>query len=209
MTDERIAELMGWHWPTSLHPDDMLAKVRAVVHKAVSEVSEARLNDRACTGRAECETAERQATVLVACPLCGADAGYTLGDGSTYRWWTVACAACGGELGECSANRDLPVDAPKPIRWELADEHWMRCGAHAQRLRDANLRAKSTNDTEILTWHPADTPPEPEICVLIGFQRGGWEPGYWDGLHWRSYRGDVFSTIHHPVSCWAHPKGPP
>ena len=34
MTDERIAEMMGWHWPTSLHPDDMLAKVRAVVNEA-------------------------------------------------------------------------------------------------------------------------------------------------------------------------------
>lgn len=42
MTDERIAELMGWHWPTSVHPDDMLAKVRAVVHKAVSEAAEAK-----------------------------------------------------------------------------------------------------------------------------------------------------------------------
>lgn len=37
MTDERIAELMGWHWPTSVHPDDMLAKVRAVVHEAKPE----------------------------------------------------------------------------------------------------------------------------------------------------------------------------
>ncbi len=35
MTDERIAELMGWRWPTSLHPDDMLAKVRVVVREAV------------------------------------------------------------------------------------------------------------------------------------------------------------------------------
>ena len=37
MTDERIAELMGWRWPTSVHPDDMLAKVRAVVHEAKTE----------------------------------------------------------------------------------------------------------------------------------------------------------------------------
>jgi hypothetical protein len=35
MTDERIAELMGWRWPTSAHPDDMLAKVQAVVREAV------------------------------------------------------------------------------------------------------------------------------------------------------------------------------
>ena len=40
MTDERIAELMGWRWPTSVHPDDMLAKVRAVVHTAVSEAKQ-------------------------------------------------------------------------------------------------------------------------------------------------------------------------
>ena len=37
MTDERIAELMGWHWPTSVHQDDMLAKVRAIGHKAAQE----------------------------------------------------------------------------------------------------------------------------------------------------------------------------
>ena len=42
MTDERIAALMGWHWPTSVHPDDMLANVRAVVHKAVSEARDDR-----------------------------------------------------------------------------------------------------------------------------------------------------------------------
>ena len=38
MTDERIAELMGWRWPTSLHPDDMLAKVRVVVNEAKREL---------------------------------------------------------------------------------------------------------------------------------------------------------------------------
>jgi hypothetical protein len=38
VTDERIAEMMGWHWPTSLHPDDMLAKVRAVVREAKREL---------------------------------------------------------------------------------------------------------------------------------------------------------------------------
>jgi hypothetical protein len=34
VNDKRIAEMMGWHWPTSFHPDDMLAKVRAVVNEA-------------------------------------------------------------------------------------------------------------------------------------------------------------------------------
>ena len=36
---------------------------------------------------------------LVPCPLCGADKGYTLTDGSTYRWWVVSCAGCGHDLG--------------------------------------------------------------------------------------------------------------
>ena len=40
MNDERIAEMMGWHWPTSFHPDDMLAKVRAVVNEAKRELHE-------------------------------------------------------------------------------------------------------------------------------------------------------------------------
>lgn len=29
---------------------------------------------------------------LVACPMCGAAEGYTLSDGSTYRWWHDYCA---------------------------------------------------------------------------------------------------------------------
>ena len=74
---------------------------------------------------------------LVACPLCGADKGYTLRDGSTYRWWIVSCAGCGNDLGECHADRTLKIGAAKPERWEWADEHWNQVGAYAQGLRDA------------------------------------------------------------------------
>ena len=74
---------------------------------------------------------------LVACPLCGAERGYTLSDGSTYRWWFVSCAGCGNELGECHSDRTLKHGADKPGRWEWADEHWNQVGAYAQRLRDA------------------------------------------------------------------------
>ena len=75
--------------------------------------------------------------LLVHCPLCGAGNGYTLTDGSTYRWWIVSCAGCGHDLGECHADRTLKHGTDKPGRWKWADEHWNEVGAHAQGLRDA------------------------------------------------------------------------
>ena len=74
-------------------------------------------------------------TPLVACPLCGADSGYTLRDGSTYCWWILSCAQCGEEVGECRADRTHRAGAALPQRWHLADDHWTMVGAHAQQLR--------------------------------------------------------------------------
>jgi hypothetical protein len=80
---------------------------------------------------------------LVACPLCGGDRGYTLRNGSTYRWWIVSCAACGECVGgECAADRRKAYDAPLPERWKYADEHWNDVGAYAERLRAALVRVK-------------------------------------------------------------------
>lgn len=76
---------------------------------------------------------------LVRCPLCGADQGYHLADGETYRWWRVQCASCGGEVSECRSNRETRLDAAKPERWAPADEAWNDAGAHAQKLREALL----------------------------------------------------------------------
>ena len=74
---------------------------------------------------------------LVPCPLCGANKGYTLGEGSTYRWWRVSCADCGGDLGECRSDGRTHFGDTFPERWEGADEAWNEAGAYANRLRQA------------------------------------------------------------------------
>lgn len=72
---------------------------------------------------------------LLPCPLCGAKSGYTLADGSTYRWWSVQCAECGQELSECRSNGSTRLDDLKPARRQQADEAWNEAGAHAESLR--------------------------------------------------------------------------
>lgn len=71
---------------------------------------------------------------LVHCPLCGADKGYTLADGSSYRWLSVRCDACGQEVSECP-NVGTPWNAPKPARNTAADAAWNEAGAYADRMR--------------------------------------------------------------------------
>jgi len=76
---------------------------------------------------------------LVPCALCGEDKGYTLDEGSTYRWWSVKCAACGQEVAEARSN--YPAETtPRTTR---ADDAWNDAGAHAAGLRDeiAHMRA--------------------------------------------------------------------
>lgn len=72
---------------------------------------------------------------LVPCPMCGADKGYTLTDGSTYRWWSVRCSDCGQEVGECRSSGYAKMKEPKPARDKDADEVWNDAGAYAERLR--------------------------------------------------------------------------
>lgn len=72
---------------------------------------------------------------LVPCPLCGADKGYTLSGGSTYRWWRVTCADCGREVDECRSDDRTRLGEILPDRCESADEVWNEAGAYADRLR--------------------------------------------------------------------------
>jgi phage terminase large subunit GpA-like protein len=103
---------------------------------------------------------------LVACPLCGAESGYKLSDGSTYRWWYVSCAACGDELGECSADRTHKHGANLPTRWQFADEHWNRVGAHAQRLRDFLVTIRDTGmSADDAAQHAADALRGPNVAL--------------------------------------------
>ena len=73
---------------------------------------------------------------LVRCGLCGADKGYTLDQGSTFRWWSVRCADCGQEVSEARAASG-PAPLIPPSRTTPADDEWNRAGAYADRLRAA------------------------------------------------------------------------
>lgn len=94
---------------------------------------------------------ERTVGPLLPCPFCGAREGYKLRNGSTYRWWIVACAACGDEIGECRSrgNRQAPADIGRD---EVADERWNRLAARAESLRaeNAELRAALAGTVNVL-----------------------------------------------------------
>ncbi len=91
---------------------------------------------------------------LVACPMCGADKGYTLSEGSTYRWWRMNCADCGRDVDECRSDNRARLGGILPDRCESADHAWNEAGAYAQKLRDALLplaNAHSPIERECLT----------------------------------------------------------
>ena len=82
-------------------------------------------------------------TILVPCPLCGTNKGYSLKSGSTHRWWIPVCLGCAEPVSECRSDPDLPHNALVPDRWGLADDAWNSAGKHAQGLRDENARLRS------------------------------------------------------------------
>ena len=70
-------------------------------------------------------------TDLNHCPLCGGAEGYFLGDGETYRWWGVACKACGESVTECRANPHMTINRePPPARHPNADAAWQEATKH-------------------------------------------------------------------------------
>lgn len=71
-------------------------------------------------------------TTLNRCPLCGADSGYTLHEGPTFRWWSIHCKACGERASECRRGHEDPPDG----RTRHADEAWNEAGKYAQGLMD-------------------------------------------------------------------------
>jgi hypothetical protein len=77
---------------------------------------------------------------LVRCPLCGAEKGYVLGEGTTFRWWLVWCANCGREVGECRTHGSLQADGTMPETCPAADVVWDKAGAYAECLRMAIQR---------------------------------------------------------------------
>ena len=85
---------------------------------------------------------------LVPCPLCGESNGYTLRDGSDYRWWHVSCLHCGTDVGECRSDRSTTMGLPKPARWPAADHAWNEVGRYANDLRRALIELAAAN-----AWH--------------------------------------------------------
>ena len=74
---------------------------------------------------------------LVPCPFCGGEDGYRVHEGSTFRWRSLHCAACGELVTEArnTANRhEIPTDSTP--RYSAGDEAWNAAGAYAQGLRD-------------------------------------------------------------------------
>ena len=87
---------------------------------------------------------------LVPCPLCGANKGYSLAEGSTYRWWSLLCADCGQETAEARAN----YPAETTLRTLRADAEWNAAGKHAQELRTALQQAVMLlgHDDDATAW---------------------------------------------------------
>lgn len=81
---------------------------------------------------------------LVPCPICGADQGYGLSEGSTYRWWIVMCKGCGAEVAECHSDRLTTLGTELPSAWPDADRAWNEAGKHAEDLRQ-QLRSADRN----------------------------------------------------------------
>lgn len=130
-----------------------------------------------------------EAQKLVACPLCGADEGYRLDEGSTYRWWSVHCAGCGQEVSEARAT----YPAETASRTSAADEAWNAAGAYAQSLRD-RIAALEAQQAQAPGWQPIETAPKDGSRILLwwdGLVREGWCGGAGasrdGGDWWRSH----------------------
>ena len=85
---------------------------------------------------------------LVACPLCGESKGYTLHDGTSYRWWRVCCGHCGAGVAECHSDRRTQAGSELPQTWMAAHEAWNEAGKHAHELRQAVRELAALN-----AWH--------------------------------------------------------
>lgn len=73
------------------------------------------------------------------CPLCGADSGYSLHEGSTSKYLAIHCRSCGEQVSECRSDY---VDPPEG-REEKADEAWNEAGKYAQGLLDEVERLRA------------------------------------------------------------------
>ena len=111
------------------------------------------------------------AACLVACALCGEDNGYTLDEGSTWRWWSVKCAACGQEVAEARATYPAETDP----RTDRADAAWQEAGAHAAGLRAEIVQLRAA----LLVGHtyaeccptpasPDDRDQDCQACAALG-----------------------------------------
>jgi len=92
---------------------------------------------------------------LLPCPLCGKNKGYSLSEGSTYRWWNMTCNGCGRIVDECSSDRRMTTGTPLPERCRNADEAWNDAGEYAESLRQQLAQQPSVDvlvDAERYRW---------------------------------------------------------
>jgi hypothetical protein len=88
---------------------------------------------------------------LVPCPLCGADEGYKLYEGSTIRWWSVCCASCEQEISEArKANPEELTPRTRP-----ADEVWNKAEEYAERMRIGHQRYETARKMNPQQWATA------------------------------------------------------
>ena len=67
----------------------------------------------------------------------------------------------------------------------------------------------NTITSQALHWHPAATPPDADMTVLLWITEGNeadWAGGWWDGEDWRLCEsgGVAAGTVTH----WCEPEGP-
>jgi hypothetical protein len=114
---------------------------------------------------------------LLPCPMCGSDKGYSLSEGSTYRWWNVICNGCGRTIDECASDRRMTANTELPKHWEDADETWNDAAEYAHKLTLARkgeavkpygyIRAENYDLGEVIKgqWLNRDKVEDDDIAV--------------------------------------------
>jgi hypothetical protein len=125
---------------------------------------------------------------LLPCPMCGNQDGYTLSDGSTYRWWNVNCKGCGRMIDECASDRRTSIGTPLPERCESADEAWNEAADYAGKLRQQLAEQKSSKPYMVNSGYThvvcqcEQCKSSPQVEVLLEALRFYAEPNNWYSL---------------------------
>lgn len=95
-------------------------------------------------------------SALTPCPLCGAEYGYHLEPGSTFRWLAVLCGSCDELVAECRATLYDELGSELEPTSEVADEAWNAAGAYAsslsQRINALESWVRKEAQEHVCTW---------------------------------------------------------